>query len=201
MTIPQKSTMTIATDFYFPNPRTIHYCTQCANPLARIIPPDDNRTRDVCLQCGSVHYQNPRNVVGVVPIWEDKILLCKRAIEPRSNTWTLPAGFMELKESTAEGALREADEEAGVKLELGQLFTMLDVPAVGQVHIYYLAKVLSPELNPGPESLEARFFELDEIPWDNLSFQTVRSTIEHYLEDRRKGSFSVHSYSINELHK
>ena len=190
--------MTKPSDFYFPNPRTLHYCTQCANSLVRIIPPDDNRVREVCLQCGSVHYQNPRNVVGVVPIWEDKILLCKRAIEPRYNTWTLPAGFMELKESTAEGAMREADEEAGVELELGQLFTLIDVPVAGQVHVYYLAKVLSPELNPGPESLEARFFTPDEIPWDNLSFRTVSTTIEHYLADKAKGHFSVHNYTLSE---
>lgn len=184
-------------EFYFPNPRTLHYCTQCANSLVRIIPPDDNRVRDVCLQCGSVHYQNPRNVVGVVPIWQDKILLCRRAIEPRYDTWTLPAGFMELKENTTEGALREADEEAGVKLELGPLFTLIDVPEVSQVHVYYLAKVLSPELNPGAESLEARFFSFDEIPWDNLSFKTVSTTIEHYLADHAKGEFSVHHYSLS----
>ena len=192
--------MTSPSDFYFPNPRTLHYCTQCANPLARIIPPDDNRVRDVCLQCGSVHYQNPRNVVGVVPIWGDKILLCRRAIEPRYNTWTLPAGFMELKESTSEGAMREADEEAGAHLELGQLFTVIDVPEAGQVHVYYLAKVISPELNPGSESLEARFFDFDEIPWDNLSFRTVSTTIEHYLADRKKGQFAVHQYSLSENH-
>lgn len=185
-------------EFYFPNPRTLHYCTQCANSLVRIIPPDDNRVRDVCLQCGSVHYQNPRNVVGVVPIWQDQILLCRRAIEPRYDTWTLPAGFMELKEDTTEGALREADEEAGVKLELGPLFTLIDVPDVSQVHVYYLAKVLSPELNPGAESLEARFFSFDEIPWDNLSFKTVSTTIEHYLADHAKGEFSIHQYSLSE---
>lgn len=192
--------MTSPSAFYFPNPRTINYCTQCANPLARIIPPDDNRVRDVCLQCGSVHYQNPRNVVGVVPIWGDKILLCKRAIEPRYDTWTLPAGFMELKESTAEGAMREADEEAGAHLELGELFTVIDVPEAGQVHLYYLATVTSPELNPGSESLDAKFFALDEIPWDNLSFKTVSTTIEHYLADRQKGHFSVHHYSLSENH-
>lgn len=190
--------MTTPSEFYFPNPRTLHYCTQCANPLAKIIPPDDTIVREVCLQCGSVHYQNPRNVVGVVPIWEDKILLCKRAIEPRYDTWTLPAGFMELKETTAEGAMREADEEAGANLELGQLFTLIDVPSAGQVHVYYLAKVLSPELDPGPESLEARFFEFDEIPWDNLSFRTVSTTIEHYLADRAKGVFSIHNYTLSE---
>ena len=185
-------------EFYFPNPRTLHYCTQCAHSLVRIIPPEDNRVRDVCLQCGSIHYKNPRNVVGVVPIWQDQILLCRRAIEPRYDTWTLPAGFMELRENSAEGALREADEEAGVQLELGPLFTLIDVPEASQVHIYYLAKVLSPELNPGPESLEARFFSFDEIPWDNLSFNTVSSTIKHYLADHAKGEFSVHNYSLSE---
>lgn len=190
--------MTKPSDFYFPNPRTLHYCTQCANPLARIIPPDDNIVREVCLQCGSVHYQNPRNVVGVVPIWEDKLLLCRRAIEPQYDKWTLPAGFMELKETTAEGALREADEEAGVQLELGPLFTMIDVPSANQVHIYYLAKVLSPELNPGPESLEAKFFEMDAIPWEELSFRTVSTTIQHYLDDREKGVFSFHNYALSE---
>lgn len=184
--------------FYFPNPSTLHYCTQCATPLARIIPPDDSIVREVCLQCGSVHYQNPRNVVGVVPVWEDKILLCKRAIEPRYNTWTLPAGFMELKETTAEGALREADEEAGVQLELGNLFTLIDVPSAGQVHMYYLAKVLSPELNPGPESLEAQFFALDEIPWEGLSFRTVSSTLRHYINDKNNGVFSFHNYALGE---
>lgn len=107
---------------------------------------------------------------------------------------------MELKESSAEGALREADEEAGVQLELGPLFTLIDVPEAGQVHIYYLAKVTSPELNPGPESLEAQFFEFDDVPWDNLSFKTVSSTIEYYLADHKKGAFGIHHYSITENH-
>lgn len=191
--------MTKPSEFYFPCPRTITYCTQCANPLARIIPPDDNRVRDVCLQCGAVHYQNPRNVVGIVPIWENKILLCRRAIEPRANTWTLPAGFMELKESTSDGALREAEEEAGIAgLELGPLFTVIDVPDANQVHIYYLATVTDPALNPGPESLEAAYFGFDEIPWDNLSFRTVQTTIEHYLADHQRGEFGIYQYSLSE---
>lgn len=192
--------MTKPSEFYSPCPRSIHYCTQCANPLARIIPPDDNRVRDVCLQCGTVHYQNPRMVVGVVPVWENKLLLCRRAIRPRYNTWTLPAGFMELQESTAEGALREADEEAGVALALGNLFTVIDVPEADQVHIYYLAKVIDPTLNPGPESLEAAYFDLDSIPWDELSFRTVSTTIQHYLKDQQAGQFGVHHYTINKDH-
>lgn len=191
--------MTKPSEFYFPCPRTITYCTQCANPLARIIPPDDNRVRDVCLQCGAVHYQNPRNVVGIVPIWENKILLCRRAIEPRFNTWTFPAGFMELQESSSEGALREAEEEAGVAgIELGELFTLIDVPEAGQVHIYYLANITNPALNPGHESLEAAYFEFDDIPWDNLSFRTVSTTIEHYLADRSRGQFGIHQYTLSE---
>ena len=185
-----------APSFYFPAPRTQKFCNQCGAPLTLLIPPDDNRDRDVCENCGAVHYQNPRNVVGVLPIWDDKILLCRRAIEPRYNKWTLPAGFMELGETTAQGAVRETDEEAGVQIELGPLYTVIDVPHAEQVHFFYLARVLSPNLDPGPETLEARFFAAHEIPWDELSFRTVITTLKHYLDDREKGSFPIHHYDI-----
>src|SRR5690625_5559288 len=131
-----------APTFYYPNPRTLHYCTQCGKSLERIIPPDDNRVRDACPHCGAVHYQNPRCVVGLVPILDERVLLCRRAIEPQYNKWTLPAGFMELGETTAQGAMREADEEAGAQIELGDLYTVIDVPHAEQVHFFYLAKVL-----------------------------------------------------------
>lgn len=182
--------------FYFPAPRSQTYCSQCGSKLSRLIPDDDNRIRDVCTHCGAVHYQNPRNVVGIVPIWENKILLCRRAIEPRFNTWTLPAGFMELNETLSEGALREMNEEAGALVELGQLFTVISVPYAEQVHVYYLAKVLSPALDPGPETLEARFFELDEIPWDQLAFRTVSATLERYLTDQKNGQFGIHEFDM-----
>ncbi|MHC8943785.1 ADP-ribose pyrophosphatase YjhB (NUDIX family) [Advenella incenata] len=181
---------------YFPAPTTQAFCSQCGNPLTRLIPPDDNRERDVCNHCGAVHYRNPLIVVGTVPIWNDQILLCRRAIEPRYDTWTLPAGFMELSETTSQGALRETDEEAGADISLGNLFTVLDVPRVNQVHMYFLATVTSERLDPGPESLEARFFNLDEIPWDELSFRTVSHTLKAYLQDRASGVFTTHYHSI-----
>ena len=182
--------------FYFPAPRLQHFCGQCGTPITRRIPPGDNRERDLCEQCGAVHYQNPRMVVGTVPVWEDKILLCLRAIEPRAKTWTLPAGFMELAESTAEGAERETREEAGARINLGHLYTVIDIPQVDQVHIYFLAHVLSPELDPGPESLDAKFFGLDEIPWDNLSFRSVSSTLKHYIRDHASGKFETRHFSL-----
>jgi ADP-ribose pyrophosphatase YjhB (NUDIX family) len=189
--------------FYFPAPRAQKFCSQCATPITYLTPPDDNRLRAVCEHCGAVHYQNPRNVVGVLPLFEDRILLCRRAIEPRYNKWTLPAGFMELGETTAQGARRETQEEAGAQIELGPLYTVIDVPHAEQVHFFYLARVTSPELAPGPESLEARFFAADEIPWSELAFRTVITTLEHYLEDRKNGVFDagnntlpIHHYEI-----
>ncbi|MFT0547322.1 NUDIX hydrolase [Allopusillimonas ginsengisoli] len=185
-----------APTFYFPAPRAQHFCSQCGERLTRLIPPDDNRERDVCEHCGAVHYQNPRNVVGVLPVWHDKILLCRRAIEPRYDKWTLPAGFMELGETTAQGAMRETQEEAGAQIELGPLYTVIDVPHAEQVHFFYLANVLSEDLYPGPESLDARFFREEEIPWDELAFRTIKSTLEHYVADRRSGTFPIHCYEI-----
>ncbi len=182
--------------FYFPAPRAQRFCSQCGTPLTQIIPPEDNRLRDACGRCGAIHYQNPRNVVGVLPIWQDKVLLCRRAIEPRYNTWTLPAGFMELGETTAQGAMRETQEEAGAQIALGKLYTVIDVPHAEQVHFYYLARVLSPALYPGPESLDAAFFALPDIPWDNLAFRTVATTLQHYLRDKPSGIFPVHHYDI-----
>lgn len=183
-------------DFYFPAPRRQHFCGQCGAPVTSRIPPGDNRLRDLCEQCGAIHYQNPRMVVGTVPVWEGKVLLCLRAIEPRMNTWTLPAGFMELAETICQGAERETIEEAGARVRINGLYTVIDIPHVDQVHLYFLAEVLGPELDPGPESLEARFFALDEIPWDNLSFRSVTATLEHFIADRPAGRFATRYFSL-----
>src|SRR5690554_6757361 len=189
---------TPAPSFYFPAPRAQRYCSQCGKPITQRIPPDDNRLRAVCEHCGAVHYQNPRNVVDVLPVWQDKILLCRRAIEPRYDKWTLPAGFMELGETTAQGAMRETQEEAGAQIELGPLYTIIDVPQAEQVHFFYLATVTSEALYPGPESLEAAFFPLDDIPWSELSFRTVSTTLRHYVEDAKSGVFPIHHYDLPE---
>lgn len=179
-------------DFFHPAPRAQHFCSQCGARLVRQAPPGDNRLRDLCEQCGAVHYQNPRMVVGTVPIWQDRVLLCLRAIEPRAGTWTLPAGFMELAETLGQGALRETSEEAGARIRLGALYTVIDIPHAEQVHVYFLAEATSPELDPGPESLDARYFSFDEIPWNELSFRSVTTTLRCLLADRENGSTGPH---------
>mgnify|MGYP006269820091 FL=1 len=160
--------------------------------------PDDGDTREraICPACQTIHYQNPLNVVGTVPVWGDRVLLCKRNIEPRWGKWTLPAGFMELGETTAQGAARETDEEAGAQIELESLFTLLSVPRVGQVHLFYRARLLSDRFNPGHETIEARLFAEHEIPWDEIAFRTVRETLERFFADRARGQFGVHSIDI-----
>ena len=160
------------------------------------IPPDDTRERAVCEQCRSVHYQNPLLVVGTIPVWQDKVLLCRRAIEPRYGLWTLPAGFMENGETTGEGALRETHEEAGAQVELGEKFSLIDLPSVNQVHVFYLARLTSLQFDPGPESLEVALFAEDQIPWDDLAFRTVSVTLELFFTDHRQGRYGSHVRSL-----
>ena len=135
-------------------------------------------------------------MVGTVPYLGNRVLLCKRNIEPRKGKWTLPAGFMELGESTAEGAARETTEEAGAQFKMGPLITVMSVPRVGQVHLYYLAELQSEEFNPGFETQEARMFSEDEIPWDEIAFRTVRETLRCFFADRARGRFELHQIDI-----
>ncbi|HXD07576.1 MAG TPA: NUDIX hydrolase [Burkholderiaceae bacterium] len=176
--------------------RSIKHCKACGAQTTYRIPPDDNRERAICDACGLIHYENPINVVGTIPVWGDKVLLCKRNIEPRFGLWTLPAGFLELGETTEQGALRETDEEAGARVTLQGLFSVLNVTRVGQVHLFYRAAMQSDHLDPGPETQEARFFAESEVPWDELAFRTVRETLHAYFADRRNGSFGVHCVDI-----
>ncbi len=175
----------------------IQHCKQCGAAVVYRLPDDgDTKERAVCTACNTVHYENPLNVVGTVPIWEDKVLLCLRNIEPRRNKWTLPAGFMELNETTAEGAARETVEEAGAQFEMQEIFSLLNVPRVGQVHLFYRARLLSDQFDPGTETVEARLFTEAEIPWDELAFRTVKETLERYFADRRTGRFGFHTVDI-----
>ncbi|HEX7435157.1 MAG TPA: NUDIX hydrolase, partial [Caldimonas sp.] len=162
-------------------PRSIKHCKTCGGAVRYEVPADDNRERATCSACGTIHYENPLNVVGTVPIWGDEVLLCRRNIEPRYGLWTLPAGFMELGETTAEGALRETVEEAGARIELQGLFTVLNVARVGQLHLYYRARLLDAEFAPGPETIEARLFGEAAIPWEELAFRTVRETLRCFF--------------------
>lgn len=176
--------------------RTIRHCRACGAAVHYVVPADDNRPRAVCTACATIHYENPLNVVGTLPVWGERVLLCRRNIEPRKGLWTLPAGFMELGETTAQGALRETDEEAGARIELDGLFTVLNIAQVGQVHLYYRAHMLSPEVNPGPETMEARLFAEHEIPWETLAFRTVRETLRLFFADRANGRYGVHTADI-----
>lgn len=182
-----------------PFPSRFKHCPNCGAAVDYRIPADDNRERAVCPACATIHYQNPLNVVGTLPVWEadGRVLMCRRAIEPRLGYWTLPAGFMELGETCGEGALRETQEEAGADAELGALYTVLNVVRVGQIHLFYRARLRSPDFNPGPESLEARLFSEDEIPWDDIAFKTTRETLRCFFEDRRLGRpFGLHEIDI-----
>jgi ADP-ribose pyrophosphatase YjhB (NUDIX family) len=179
------------------NARSIRHCRACGAPTEYRVPPDDNRERAVCTACGLVHYENPLNVVGTLPVFEGRVLLCRRNIEPRYGFWTLPAGFMELGETMEQGALRETVEESGAEVELLRpLFTALNVVHVGQVHFYYRARMASDKLDPGPETIEARLFDEADVPWDELAFRTVKYTLERFFEDRRRGQFALHSADI-----
>jgi ADP-ribose pyrophosphatase YjhB (NUDIX family) len=175
----------------------IKHCKNCGTAVVYRIPDDgDTKERAICPDCVTVHYENPLNVVGTVPYFGDKVLLCKRNIEPRWGKWTLPAGFMELGETLAQGAARETDEEAGAKFEMEGLFSILNVPRVGQVHMFYLARLTSDVFAPGFETIEARLFSEDEIPWEEISFRTVKETLQHYFADRHAGGMSVHTVDI-----
>ena len=175
----------------------IQHCKSCGSAVTYRLPDDgDTRERAVCNVCHTIHYENPLNVVGTVPMWGDKVLLCKRNIEPRFGKWTLPAGFMELNETVAQGAARETVEEAGAQFEMQALFTMMNVTRVGQVHFFYRAQLTSDKFDPGYETQEARLFAEHEIPWDEIAFRTVRETLQHYFADAKTGQFELHHVDI-----
>jgi ADP-ribose pyrophosphatase YjhB (NUDIX family) len=168
------------------------FCSHCGSKVENKIPEDDNRLRFICLSCETIHYQNPNIVAGTVPVWNNQVLLCKRAIEPRYGYWTLPAGFMENQETTTEAALRETWEEAEAKVTVDGLYTIISVPQIDQVHIYFRAALIDGKFGAGPESLETQLFNEDDIPWDELAFPTVKRTLKLFFEDRKNGKFGVH---------
>ncbi len=172
------------------------FCSNCAAPVVQRVPPGDSLPRFVCDQCGEIHYQNPKVVVGTVPELDGRILLCRRAIEPRYGYWTLPAGFMENAETVAEGAARETLEEAGARVELAGAFSMISVPRVNQVHVFFRARVLDREFRPGVETLEVTLYDEAAIPWKDIAFRTVSLTLEHWFADRARGTFGFHAGEI-----
>jgi ADP-ribose pyrophosphatase YjhB (NUDIX family) len=176
---------------------SIDFCPSCGNRTKLHIPAGDNRERAVCDQCDTIHYQNPKIVAGALPVWEDKVLLCKRAIEPRYGSWTLPAGFMENGETVEQGAERETWEEAQAKLENLSLYTMLSIPRISQVYILFRAELTGEtSFAPGEESLETRLFSEQQIPWDEIAFPMIERSLRYYFKDRKHGTFGVYIEDI-----
>ena len=168
----------------------INFCNSCGKAVTHRVPEGDSLSRAVCDACGTIQYQNPKIVVGCLPTHGDRILMCKRAIEPRYGLWTLPAGFMENNESAAEGAAREALEEANARVDIEDLYTVYSIPHISQVYMMFRARLLDTDVSPGVESLEVKLVREEEIPWDQLAFAMVKRTLEHFLEDRRRGVFT-----------
>lgn len=172
------------------------YCSTCGNRTETRIPSGDHRLRQICTVCGQVHYQNPKLVVGALPVWQDKVLLCRRAIEPRLGFWTLPAGFMEADESLAEAALRETLEEACARIALDSLYTIVNVPHIAQIHMIYRARLLDLDFSPGEESLETRLFAEHQIPWQDIAFRSMSLSLRHYFSDQPTGSFPLREETL-----
>jgi ADP-ribose pyrophosphatase YjhB (NUDIX family) len=171
----------------------MNYCSHCgSHRLALRVPEGDTLPRFVCGACATIHYQNPKVVVGCLPVWEDRILLCKRAIEPRYGLWTLPAGFLENGETVSAGAERETLEEASARVRIGELYTVISLPQINQVYMVFRAELADLAFGPGPESLEVRLFEEGEVPWETLAFRTIARTLRNFFLDRKHGRFGVH---------
>ena len=174
----------------------MRFCSNCGAPVVLKVPAGDNLPRHVCDACLTIHYQNPRMVIGCIPEWEGQVLLCRRAIEPRYGLWTLPAGFMENGETVAQAAQRETLEEARARVELTDMFAVLSVPHVDQVHIFYRARLLDLEFKPGEESLEVALFEEAGIPWKDIAFRTVGVALKRWFADRKSGAFAFHAEDV-----
>jgi ADP-ribose pyrophosphatase YjhB (NUDIX family) len=168
------------------------FCSQCGALVHRHTPTGDTHERFVCDACQTIHYQNPKMIVGCIPEWEDRILLCRRAIEPRHGLWTLPAGFMELHETTSQAAAREAQEEANATIEIGDLYALYSLPHIDQVYLIYRGRLCNLDFSPGQESLEVQLFRESEIPWEQIAFPVVTYTLQHFFADRRQGQYSLH---------
>jgi ADP-ribose pyrophosphatase YjhB (NUDIX family) len=174
----------------------MNFCSHCGTRVELRVPDGDALPRHVCPACHTIHYLNPKMVVGCIPEWEDRILLCRRAIEPRHGKWTVPAGFMENGETTFDGAKRETLEEANARVDIINLYALYNIPHINQVYLLFRARLLDLDFSAGSESLEVRLFDEAEIPWDEIAFATVRNTLQHYYADRPTGSYPFHMGTI-----
>lgn len=179
----------------------MNYCPHCAAPVIFEIPQADNRPRYICTSCNRIHYQNPKMVVGCIPVWDDRILLCKRNIEPRKGCWTLPAGYLECNETNEEGARRETLEETGAAVIGLQPYCLLDIVHIGQVYLMFLARLQALEFHATEESSDVRLFEEKDIPWSCLAFPVIEKTLQHYFDDRQENDFSFRQDQVTGIMK
>ncbi|MCE6855127.1 NUDIX hydrolase, partial [Acinetobacter baumannii] len=173
------------------------FCGSCGQKTSWIIPAGDHNLRQVCTSCHQIHYANPKIVSGALVTWQDKVLLCRPAIEPRYGYWTLPAGYMELGETMEQGATRETWEEAEAKIEIEKLFCMYNFPQIGHVYVLFKAQLINGIFGNGPETIESRLFSENEIPWSELAFSSISQTLKHYFHDRKKGALEFHLETLN----
>lgn len=174
------------------------FCSHCSATLVLRIPEGDTLPRFICSTCHTIHYQNPKMIVGCIPEWQDQILLCRRAIAPKQGKWTVPAGFMENHETLAHAAARETLEEANARVEIGDLYAVYNLPHISQVYLLFQARLLDMDFSPGIESLEVRLFDEHEIPWDDIAFRVIHDPLKRYLEERRQGQISFHMGVIDQ---
>ena len=174
----------------------MNFCSACGSIVSLRVPTGDDRHRHICDYCDTVHYQNPCIITGCLPVYGDRILLCKRAIAPRRGYWTLPAGFMENGETTAEGAVRECREEANAQVIDTELYAMIDIPHINQVYLFFRGKLAEPEFSPGSESLAVELFREEDIPWDEIAFPSVHKALEYFFQDRKAGVFLMRTDTV-----
>jgi ADP-ribose pyrophosphatase YjhB (NUDIX family) len=179
----------------------MNYCSQCGAPVALKIPPGEQLLRYVCDACQIVHYQNPKIVAGCIVEWEDRILLCRRAIEPQHGFWTFPAGFMENDETTEQAAVRETLEEAQASVDLLSLYAVFTLTHVNQVYLIFRAALRTPTFGVGSESLEVELVHPDKIPWDQLAFPVIQEALKRYVEDLRRGQFGLHVGQVERMRR
>ncbi|HSJ47292.1 MAG TPA: NUDIX hydrolase [Gammaproteobacteria bacterium] len=174
----------------------MNYCSHCGQPVEQCIPEGDNLPRHVCTVCHAIHYENPKIVAGCIGEWEDRILLCRRAIEPRHGLWTLPAGFMENRESTREAALRETWEEARTRVDIQSLYAVYSIPHISQVYMVFRGPLIEPVYAAGPESLAVELFREQDIPWETLAFPVMEKTLRQYFSDRDQGRHQSATHEV-----
>lgn len=175
------------------------YCSQCGGEVSLSVPEGDSLPRYICVKCHTIHYQNPKVIVGCIPEWENKILLCRRAITPHRGKWTLPAGFMENNETLVQGAARETMEEANARVEIRDLYAVYSLPHISQVYMLFRARLLDLDFSPGVESLEVKLFREQEIPWNEIAFRVIHDPLKRYMTERYQGQLSFHMGTIDKI--